>query len=240
MKPIAIFQHTEVGAPGTVPSILDALQLPWRIVRIVDGEPVPASADSFSGLVLMGGFMSVHDPLAWIAREIALIREAASLGVPVCGHCLGSQILATALGGSVRRNARPEIGWNPITVADTPTAQEWLGEAAGTQLLAFQWHGDTFELPPGAERIATSAHCENQAFVMNGRHLAMQSHLEMTPELVQLSVARNGSQMDRELHAGNPAVTSREQTLSDLRERTTAMKAILLRLYSRWAEGLSR
>jgi GMP synthase-like glutamine amidotransferase len=104
----------------------------------------------------------------------------------------------------------------------------------------FQWHADTFELPPGAERIATGMHCENQAFVMDGRHLAMQCHLEMTPQLVALSVERNGPQLDRALRAGHPAVTSREQTLADLPARTNGMKSVLHRLYSRWAQGLPR
>lgn len=240
MKPVAIFQHTEVGAPGTVPAILDELQLPWRVIGIVDGEPVPADAGAFSGLVFMGGFMSANDPLPWIAQETALIRDAASTGIPVCGHCLGGQIVAAALGGSVRRNAQPEIGWNRVTVDDTPTAQEWFGQASGTRVPVFQWHADTFELPPGAERIATSAHCENQAFVMDGRHLAMQCHLEMTPQLVTLSVERNGPQLDRALRARHRAVTSRAQTLADLPARTDAMKSILHRLYSRWSEGLPR
>lgn len=240
MKPIAIFQHTEVGAPGSVPDLLKSLGLDHRIVRIVDGEPVPQHAEDFAGLIFMGGYMSVHDPLPWIHQELKLIRRADALGIPVAGHCLGSQLVAVALGGSVRRNERPEIGWNTITVDPKPQAVEWFGVAGGARLLTFQWHGDTFELPPGAERIATSAHCKNQAFVMNGRHLAIQCHLEMTSELVQLSVERNGVQMDREFAARNPAVTSRDQTLSDLRPRTNEMKAALLRLYARWSAAIPR
>lgn len=240
MKPVAIFQHTEVGAPGWIPGVLESLELDYRIVRIVDGEPVPQRPEDFAGLVFMGGYMGVHDPIPWIPQELDLIRRADALGLPVAGHCLGSQLLATALGGRVRRSPRPEIGWNAITVDARPQAVEWFGVEGGTRLLTFQWHGDTFDLPPGAERIATGAYCENQAFVMSGRHLAVQSHLEMTPELVRLSIERNGAQMDREFAARNPAVTSRDQTLSDLRARTSEMKATLLRLYARWSVAISR
>lgn len=238
MKPIAVFQHTEVGAPGTVLPILESLGLPCTVVRIVDGQAVPERAEDFAGLVFMGGYMGVHDPLPWIAQELALIRQADALCIPVAGHCLGSQLVACALGGSVRRNAVPEIGWNTIIVDSTPQAAEWFGRDAGTRLLAFQWHGDTFELPPRAQRIATSVHCVNQAFVVDDRHLALQCHLEMTPELVELSVARNGAQLVREFDAGNRAATSRTQTLSDLLPRTADMKSTLQQLYSRWAQNL--
>lgn len=238
MKPIAIIQHTEVGAPGSVPSILDELGLPWTMVRIVDGAPVPEHAEEFSGLITLGGYMGAYDPLPWIAREIALLREAATLGIPVSGHCLGSQLVAVALGGSVRRNARPEIGWGKLVLEPTQQAREWFGQAEASPVLAFQWHGDTFELPPGARRLASNPYCENQVFVKDDRHLAMQCHLEMTPELIEFSVARNGAQMDREAQAGNPAVTGREQTLADLAERTAEMRATLLRLYTRWARNL--
>ncbi|CAM4293715.1 type 1 glutamine amidotransferase [Kerstersia similis] len=239
MKPVAIFQHTEVGAPGSVPAILNALGIPYRLIPIVDGAPVPARADAFSGLIFMGGYMSVHDPLPWLAQEMSLIRQAADSRIPLSGHCLGSQIMAVALGGEVSRNPRPEIGWQPITVTGAPAAADWLSRPAGHELLTFQWHGDTFHrLPEGAELIATSAHCLHQGFVLDGIHIAMQSHLEMTPALVRLSVARNGQQLDRELAAGNPAVTSRADTLAALDAKTAALHDTLAPLYAHWARNL--
>ncbi len=238
MKPVVILQHTEVGAPGWVPSILDELGLPWVVVNLMEGGTIPASARAYSGVITLGGYMSVYDPLPWITEEIALLREAVSLGIPIAGHCLGSQIMAVALGAKVVRNTRPEIGWNPIVVERTPRAHEWLGASPGDSLVAFQWHSDTFELPLGAERLATSQHCRNQIFVVDDRHLAMQCHLEMTPALVDLSLSRNGAQLDREFVSGNAAVTSREQTLEDLPARTAGMRAVLLRLYSRWAQSI--
>jgi GMP synthase-like glutamine amidotransferase len=240
MKYVAIFQHTEVGAPGSLLSILDELAVPWRVIRVCNGESVPADPTEFSGLVFMGGYMSVHDPLPWIGQEIALIQAAAAVGIPVAGHCLGSQLLAKALGASVGENHTREIGWNEIEVGSSALAQAWFGCSAGSSLCTFQWHGDTFEIPPGAERIASSAYCENQAFVADGKHLAVQSHFEMTPDLVALSVARNGHQLDREEAAGNGACSSRAGVLNKLPERSAQLRACLLRLYTQWTRHLVR
>lgn len=240
MKPVAIFQHTEVGAPGSVPSILDELRVPWRLIRILDGEAVPTDPTGFSGLVFMGGYMSVHDDLPWIASELALIRDADARGLPVAGHCLGSQLVAFALGGRVHRHTRPEIGWNEISLSDDLIAREWWGPYAGRTVQTFQWHGDTFVPPAGARQLARAVHCENQAFVLRDRHLMLQSHLEMTPELVELSLARNGAQLLREHAAGNPAVTSMDETRRTLPERTAAMTEVLKQIYARWVARCSR
>lgn len=237
MKPIAVFQHTEVGAPGTVISILESLGRRTQVIRIVDGEAVPTEASEFGGMVFMGGYMGVHDPLPWIAQELALIREADALDIPVAGHCLGSQLLALALGGNVHANHRREIGWQQITVEGGTPAEEWWGQPAGTSLLTFQWHGDTFEPPAGAVRIASSPHCTNQAFVLRDLHLGVQSHLEMTPALVALSLQRNGAQLEREYQQGNPAVTSLQETQRDIPARTAQLGASLNRLYSRWVKN---
>ena len=238
MKPIAVFQHTEVGAPGTVPDILRELGREVQVVRIVDGEPVPHDASAFSGLVFMGGYMSVHDPLPWIAQELSLIRDADARGLPVAGHCLGSQLVALALGGEVHRHARPEIGWNTIATADDATARDWWGRYAGRQLETFQWHGDTFVPPAGAAQLATAPHCDRQVFVLRDRHLLVQSHLEMTPELVGLSLERNGAQLLRQWEAGNPAVSSPQDVRRDLPARTAAMADVLRQLYRRWVTSV--
>lgn len=238
MKPIALFQHTEVGAPGTLVPILEALGREVRLVRIVDGDAVPPDASAFGGLVFMGGAMGAHDALPWIPQELALIRDADARGIPVAGHCLGSQLVALALGGTVHPHTQPEIGWCTIDAAADEIAREWWGDdAAGRTLQTFQWHADTFEPPAGAAKIAGGVHCGNQAFVVNGLHLLLQSHLEMTPALVRLSVERNGAQLRRQNALGNPATSACDDVLHDLPERTASMRARLERLYARWVQG---
>ena len=233
-RPVAVFQHTEVGAPGAVVPILESLGCQVELIRIVDGDAVPPDASHFAGLVFMGGYMSARDPQPWIAAELALIRDADRRGIPVAGHCLGSQIIALALGGDVRTLKRPEIGWCEITADDSPTAREWWGDHAGQVLPTFQWHADTFEPPDGAVALATGLHCRNQVFVLKDIHLLIQSHLEMTPALVKLAVERNGHQMLRQNALANPATSDYRDALRDLPRRTLQMHVLLERLYSRW------
>ncbi len=239
-KPIAVFQHTEVGAPGTVMQALQALGCTVQVVRILDGEAVPADASGFSGLVFMGGWMGVHDPLPWIAQELALIRDADARGLPVAGHCLGSQLVALALGGSVHRHTAPELGWNALTTADDAQARAWWGPYAGQTLETFQWHGDTFVPPAGARQLASAPHCAHQVFVLRERHLLVQSHLEMTPALVDLTMERNGAQLLRQHAAGNPAASAPADLRRDLPARTAAMAGVLQQLYRRWAASVGQ
>ncbi|MFN3734323.1 type 1 glutamine amidotransferase [Comamonas testosteroni] len=238
MKPVAIFQHTEVGAPGSIERILVSLGVPYERVSIVHGQAVPKDARRFSGLIFMGGYMSVHDDLPWIAQELHLIQQAVALGIPVIGHCLGSQLVATALGACVTKAKRPEIGWNSLQFHHTPAAQDWLGSLAGQEALTFQWHGDTFAIPEGADHIASSPFCDNQMFVLQGKHVGIQSHLEMTPELVQLSVARNGAQLLHQEALSNPACSPFADVLQQLETRTALMEQTLKSIYARWVEGL--
>ncbi|OXR49992.1 glutamine amidotransferase class-I [Pusillimonas sp. T2] len=238
MKPVAIFQHSDIGRPGSVIDIINALGLSYSIIETYRGEPVPRHADDFSGLIFMGGPMGVNDNDEWLEHERDLIRRADAQDIPVAGHCLGAQQLAKALGATVQRNVRPEIGWQPIAVESDPLALRWWGVLQPDSLLTFQWHSDTFELPDRAHRIATGIHCANQAFVVRDLHIGMQSHFEMTPALVHDYYQRNGAFLRREHAAGNPAVTSVEDTLSQLDERTDGMKAVLQRVYTRWALGL--
>mgnify|MGYP000048782833 CR=1 FL=1 len=97
MKPVAIFRHSPIEGPGYFAIFLEGHGIPWRLIAIDAGEAVPDSPETFSGLCFMGGPMSVNDDLPWIAQELGLIRSAAALGIPVMGHCLGSQLLAKVL-----------------------------------------------------------------------------------------------------------------------------------------------
>jgi len=237
MKPVAIFQHTHVGEPGAVTTVLNELGVPWVRVPVMDGAPIPEDPSEFSGIILMGGSMGVNDGLAWIGDEIRLVRQARRRGIPVAGHCLGSQVMAAAFGGQVERGPSMEIGWQRVDLEPIPEAADWFGAGSGE---VFQWHGDAFSLPDGARRLAAGGQYPNQAFVLDDRHLAMQFHLEMTPELVGAYVRANGGALDRELAKGATAVNTREEIKADLDARTSAMHAMLRKAYGRWAKGLKR
>jgi GMP synthase-like glutamine amidotransferase len=183
--------------------------------------------------------MSVNDGYAWIAQEIELIREANRLDIPLIGHCFGSQLIAKAFGAPVMKNRVKEIGWGWLSVADRTLASEWLGQDTPKVIRSFQWHGDTFELPDDARLLLTNDFCTNQAYVLRDLHLGMQSHLEMTPELVRKCAAKGGKEVEAELRKIDPgAVEPIESMLEDLDARTAEINATMRRLYDRWTVNL--
>lgn len=184
MKPVAIFRFSSSEGPGYFAEFLDGNGLPWHLIKIDAGDDLPKSINCYSGLCLMGGPMSVNDPLPWIPGVLQLIRAAYANDVPIIGHCLGGQLMSKALGGRVRLNRVKELGWSALAPIPSDQTKKWFGQAADEVLTVFQWHGETFELPKQAQLIATNSYCTNQMFVL-GPHLGMQCHIEMTPEMIE-------------------------------------------------------
>ena len=181
-----ILQHVPFEGPGSIASWLDAGG--WRVTRTAffESADLPAPED-IDLLVVMGGPMSVNDGdrHRWLAAEKRFVRAAVEAGKPVLGICLGAQLIAAALGARVYPNAEKEIGWLPVRA---------VAEGAGlfrfpAQVEVFHWHGETFDLPPGATRLAESAGCANQAFQLGGRVIGLQFHLETTPDTARAIVA---------------------------------------------------
>jgi GMP synthase-like glutamine amidotransferase len=234
VKPVAIFRHFVTEGPGYFATYLDRIGLPWRLIRLDQGEAVPLNSDSFSGLAFMGGPMSANDDLAWIPPVMHLIREAVARDVPVLGHCLGGQLMAKALGGQVTRAPMKEIGWGEVKLEGGTQAPEWFGRER-TAFLSFHWHGETFTIPEGASRLLSSPWCANQAFALGG-HLGMQCHIEMTPELVRTWCEGGAGEIRR---SASPAVQPVEEILSDLEARVEALHEVADTVYARWTQGLS-
>jgi GMP synthase-like glutamine amidotransferase len=244
MQPIAIVQHEADTPPGYFATWLAQQGLPFTIVRLDAGDAVPARARDFAGLCFMGGAMSVNDPLPFIEPECALIRDADATGVPVIGHCLGGQLIAKALGAPVTRHHVKEIGWQPLAVTDDTVAREWLGPDAPRTMEIFQWHGDTFALPPGARNFMASPLCAHQAYVIDRgafAHLGMQFHCEMTPALVQDWTRTGAEEIAEEQRAGRgQGVQDVAEIRRDVEARSARLNAVAARLYARWAQGLRR
>lgn len=205
----------------------------WQVVKLDAGESVPRDARKYSGLVFMGGPMSVNDSLPWIAPALELVRDAVRKDVPVLGHCLGGQLMAKALGGVVERNRVKEIGWGEVRIADNEVAREWVGELQSFE--SFHWHGETFSIPPGATRILEGEHCANQAFAL-GKHLGMQCHVEMTPELVRSWIGSGADEIAE--HRKSPAVQQPAEMQRDLEPRLDRLHQVADRLYDRWTSTL--
>ncbi len=198
---------------------------------------MPATAEDYSGLCFMGGPMSVNDPLPWIASICALIRDAVTRNIPVIGHCLGGQLISKALGGHVTKNPVKEIGWGSAEATNDALAQHWLGKMAGASGTVFQWHGETFSLPPGASRLFANAYCANQMYVL-GPHLGMQCHVEMTPEMIATWCAQWA---DEALSvADQPSAQTPTEMLAQISDRLPAMRQLSEQLYSVWIKGLVR
>jgi GMP synthase-like glutamine amidotransferase len=152
------------------------------------GDALPV-LDAFDGLIVMGGPMGVGDTdqYPWLTDEISLVRAAIEAGKPTLGVCLGAQIIAAALGARVDRNDEKEIGFFDVTVTDAGRATPWL---AGIDTFpAFHWHGETFDLPADAMHLASTPACANQAFSVGDHVLALQFHVESTPDSVQRLIA---------------------------------------------------
>lgn len=233
MDDILIFRHARTEGPGYLANFLDKQHIPWRLVRVDENDPVPERLGKTPAIVLMGGPMSVNDPLPWIPKILNLVREAVDANRPALGHCLGGQLISKALGGVVTRNPVKEIGWLPVSRVDGTVAADWL-DGIAPQVEMFHWHGETFSIPPGATRILESRDCANQAYVI-GKTLGMQCHVEMLPEMVH-EWARTGQEEIASCVC--PTVQDEKTIIERLEERTAAMHRIADRLYARWIEGL--
>lgn len=232
MKQILIFRHASHEGPGYLADYLTHRGLSHRLVRIDQNDPVPSSIDGVSGIVLMGGPMSVNDNLPWIPKVTQLIRQAVAADLPVLGHCLGGQLISKALGGTITKNPVKEIGWLPVMRVESPIAQNWLDDLPH-EFEVFHWHGETFSIPPGATRILASRDCANQAFV-TGKTLAFQCHIEMTSDLVR-EWARVGAD---ELKPLSATVQSADEMARDLDTRVRRMQGLADKFYDRWIQGL--
>lgn len=232
MQEILIFRHAPHEGPGYLADYLDRHRRPWRLIRIDRNDPVPSSIDGVSGLVFMGGPMSVNDPLPWIPKVTELIRKAVAADLPVLGHCLGGQLISKALGGTITKNPIKEIGWLPVSRANGSLANDWL-DGLPVEFEVFHWHGETFSIPPGATRLLGSRDCANQAFVI-GKTLAFQCHIEMTSDMVR-EWARVGAE---ELAPVCATVQNPQTMTADLDARVQRLQAVADKFYDRWIQGL--
>lgn len=237
MKPVLVFRYARTEGPGHFATFLAEHGIAWKLVALDEGDPVPGSAEGCAGLGFMGGPMSANDELPWTQPVLALMRDAAVQGVPVIGHCLGGQMLARALGARVTRHDRKEIGWVPLEVERNATAMDWFGEIRGFD--AFEWHEDTFAVPPRAERILTGHYCANQAYVADGRHLGMQCHVEVTAEMIETWCRIGIEEIDENI-GKSPAVQDAATIRTQMLQKLAPLSATASRLYERWIEGLKR
>ena len=187
--------HVPFETPGKlIPFFKEKANLSFT--RFFARDPLPR-ADDFDLLVVMGGPMSVHDQsqYPWLNAEKQLIEQAIDKRKKVLGICLGAQLVADVLGARVYKNKFREIGWFEIfrapEIADTALGNIW-----PQKTMAFHWHGEMFDIPRGARRLAFSQACPNQGFVFENRVIGLQFHLEVTPELIEGLLTNCADELD--------------------------------------------
>ena len=188
-------QHVPFEGLGSIASWAKARRVQISRTRLFADEALP-SADEIDLLVVMGGPMGVYDERdhPWLVREKEFLKQAIDTGTQILGVCLGAQLIAEVLGARVYPNNHKEIGWFPIEgVRAVPSGSiEKVLSNAGE---VFHWHGDTYDLPNGATHLAKSHACKNQAFSVGNQILALQFHLETTPDAARALIGHCGDEI---------------------------------------------
>ncbi len=182
---IQYIQHVSFEGPGYIETWAMANHHKISAIKIFETIAFPALSE-FDWLIIMGGPMSVYDEVKnpWLVAEKEFIKSAIDAGKIIIGICLGAQILADVLGAKVYPNRKKEIGWFPVFLTDGVKNHKLLGGFPAC-INAFHWHGDTFDLPAGANHLFQTDICTNQAFLYEDKILGLQFHFESTPETLK-------------------------------------------------------
>lgn len=197
MPKLLVFQHVAHEILGTLDPLLRSYGFRNHYVnfdRDPDAEP---SLDGYHGLVVLGGPMNVDetDRYPHLDIEVKLLREALRRDFPILGICLGAQLLARALGAQVRPGPEKEIGWYDLQITQAAKDDPLLGHFGATETV-FQWHGDTFDIPEGAQLLASSPGCAHQAFRFGQCAYGLQFHLEVDAPMIHRWLQVPGNQQE--------------------------------------------
>ena len=207
---VHILQHVAFEGPAAIEKWLMDRNYTFTITKFFQRDSLPAQ-DDFDVLIVMGGPMGVEDcqQYPWLVEERQFIQESIKRDKYILGICLGAQLIARACGARVTKNKYREIGWFDISIIEE-NLPEILKGVFPENTEVFHWHGDIFEIPQGAIHFAASEACANQGFVLNGRVIALQFHIETTKDSAALLVQNCRHELDSSSY-----VQSEEQILAD-------------------------
>lgn len=197
MPTLLILEHVPHERLGAFEAAFVGRGLQLLPLRTFERSAQWPAVERVDGVVSMGGPMSVDEQAdyPWMPKELALLREAVAQQLPILGVCLGAQLLAAALGAAVTKSPQKEIGWYPLMRA--PGAEgDPLFAPFGPSETVLQWHGDTFALPPGAVRLASSPLCAEQAFRFQDHVYGLQFHLEVTEAMIRAWMRNPGNRAE--------------------------------------------
>ena len=233
---VLVLQHIACEPPGIYEDVLNAHDAQLVRVEVDEGEALPGLG-SFDRIVAMGGPMSVNDESEqpWLVDEKRLIAGAVRAGVPFWGVCLGVQLLASSMGARVYPGDQPEVGLLPVFLTDEARADPVFA-GLPHELVTLQWHGDTFDLPPGAVLLAGSPLCPHQAFRIGASAYGLQFHLEVSPELAREwgAVPAYRDSLERTLGPG-----ALERLIGELESNAEVMAGAASGLFERWLVATS-
>ena len=186
--PILAIQHVPCETIGAISGALAAAGLSAQICEIFAGQTPPRTLDGYAGLIIMGGPMSVYESnrYPFIRDELRLLEAGLHAGKAILGVCLGSQLLAAALGAKVVPGPTKEIGWYPVRKLPAAADDPLLAELPAS-FTALHWHGDIFQCPPGSTALLSSDLTACQGFRHGSRAYGLLCHLEVTcPQLIRM------------------------------------------------------
>ena len=229
MKEIIVLQHIACEGPGMVAEALKQKSFTIRIIRSDEGQDVPKEIGQAAGLVVMGGPMGVYEEAKYpfLTAEMKLIKNAVKAGKPVLGICLGSQLIAKALGAQVKKGPKKEIGWYPVRLSAAGAADPVMGKAP-CEFMALHWHGDIFDLPPGAEPLASSDFTAHQAFRVGQNVYGILFHMEITAPMLREWTKNFSDELVAESLNGTPILAEAETHLE-------ALHAVGRAVFGAWA-----
>jgi GMP synthase (glutamine-hydrolysing) len=230
---VLVLQHIECEPPGAFGDVLRERDADVVPVELDEGARLPDWRD-FDHIIAMGGPMSVNDDarLPWLSAEKRLVSEVVRAGKPFWGVCLGAQLLAASLGARVYPGPRPEIGMVPVRLTDGARDDPLFHDVA-EELVTFQWHGETFDVPPGGVLLAESDMFPNQAFRWGRRAYGIQFHLEVSPALARAwgDVPEYSDSLERTLGPG-----ALNGLVAQLEHGSREMVDVGRRLFERWLD----
>lgn len=232
MKPVLIIEHHVPEHLAYLETYLQNNNIEYVVYNYDIDKEFPTSIEPYSALAVMGGGMSANDPLLSNRQAEILILQAMYRDIPVIGHCLGGQLMSKALGGTITKSYKPEIGWQDISYVDSQLTTDWFGREPTNKVI--QWHYDSFSIPTGATLLASSNSCSNQAFSI-GKHLAMQFHIEIDENKVETWVSEDDENwsLTRQQY---DSVHSKLQILSDTPLYIEKHKQTAVNIYNKWLE----
>ncbi len=196
---VLVIQHAASEGLGTIEDALNAAGISFEYIRTFEGQPVPIEACGASALIMMGGPMGVYeaDRFPFLLREMKLIEAFLKAGKPILGVCLGSQLLAAALGTPCSKGPKKEIGWLPVQLSPA-IEQDALWRGQPSRFVAFHWHSDIFDLPKGAVALASSDVAPVQSYRFGDRAYGILFHIEVAEPNIRKMLAQFAAEVQQE------------------------------------------